>query len=371
MFRFSAIQLVREAASDLNYGEVVLENVEIFSNTAVVDISPKSSLGGGVFLYRSEATFNNCMFLDNHAVISGTAVWSSGGAIYSFASNIDIRNSHISDNSAIQPGGGFLAQSSEVSLINNTISNNSSIYSNGGGLDISSSNLYLENNTISENTTRYNGGGLTIQNSDEAILIGNIITGNTSQQRDGGGLILRMSAVTMTNNIITGNFAHDKGSGLLIEGAEVSMYHNTISSNTGGDEIGVYVDHYKYASSPTLYPSEVNLVNTILVSHTLGISVTSINTATINGILWYNNISNVEKSLTATLTIQNQLAGDPMFALDGYHLTSGSAAIDNGISTDIPQDIDREPRFSPPDLGADEFWSPGTLKRMFLPVIFR
>ena len=352
-------------------GIASFENAKIFSNTVTVDILPKSALGGGVFLNRSVTDFDNCMILDNHAVISGTATWSSGGGIYTSISDVHFRNNTIAGNSAIQPGGGILVQSSDVSFIRNTVNNNSSIYSNGGGISIGNSDVSLTENTVRDNSSRYYGGGLDIGGNSQATLTGNIITNNTSNQRNGGGLTLRTSEITMTNNIISENYAHEKGSGMLIEGANVRMDHNTISSNTGGDGIGIFINHFKYASSPTLYPSEVDLTNTIIVSHTIGISLTTINTATLDGILWYNNIVNTEKSITSTLTIQNQFTGDPMFDIDGYHLTSGSAAIDNGVFSNVHLDIDHEPRFLPPDLGADEYWAPGVLKRIYLPLIFR
>jgi hypothetical protein len=47
---------------------------------------------------------------------------------------------------------------------------------------------------------------------------------------------------------------------------------------------------------------------------------------------------------------------------------AGSAAIDVGVATSVSTDIDNEPRFGIPDLGADEYWAPGTLKRVYLPL---
>jgi hypothetical protein len=40
--------------------------------------------------------------------------------------------------------------------------------------------------------------------------------------------------------------------------------------------------------------------------------------------------------------------------------------VDAGIKTDV----DHEPRpYQTPDLGADEYWPPGALKRAYLPVV--
>jgi hypothetical protein len=37
----------------------------------------------------------------------------------------------------------------------------------------------------------------------------------------------------------------------------------------------------------------------------------------------------------------------------------------------VSTDIDGEPRLGVPDLGADEHWAPGALKRVYLPVNLR
>jgi hypothetical protein len=102
------------------------------------------------------------------------------------------------------------------------------------------------------------------------------------------------------------------------------------------------------------------MTDTILTGHTVGISVTGGNTVTVNGILWHNTPITVSKATTAVVSVQNQYAGDPAFAADGYHLTASSAAADKGVNAGITVDIDGEPRpvGAGYDLGADEMmWS--------------
>ena len=67
----------------------------------------------------------------------------------------------------------------------------------------------------------------------------------------------------------------------------------------------------------------------------------------------------------------DSLSGDPDFAspADGdYHIGHDSAAIDAGIDTGVPYDLDGEPRLGLPDLGADEHWAPGALRSVHLPM---
>lgn len=114
--------------------------------------------------------------------------------------------------------------------------------------------------------------------------------------------------------------------------------------------------------------STVVLTNTLLADQAVGINVTGGNTVTVNGILWHDTPITVSQAITAVVTVQNQHTGDPAFALDGYHLTDGSAAIDKGVDAGVADDIDGDPRsIGQPDIGADEWWR----TRVHLPIVLR
>ena len=101
------------------------------------------------------------------------------------------------------------------------------------------------------------------------------------------------------------------------------------------------------------------------MSHTVGITVTTGNTATLDGMLWYGNTANTGGA--GAIIVTNAYTGSPAFASDGYHLTSASAAIDAGVDAGITTDVDSQPRpIGRPDLGADEW---GT--RVFLPLTLK
>jgi hypothetical protein len=116
--------------------------------------------------------------------------------------------------------------------------------------------------------------------------------------------------------------------------------------------VGIY-----FNDDPQFPYSHIVLTNTILVNHSIGISVTWGNSVTVNDILWDASTPiTIAHGVTATVEIQNQHTGNPAFAADGYHLTDSSDAIDTGIPAGVFSDIDNEPR---PmrlgyDLGADE-----------------
>jgi hypothetical protein len=111
------------------------------------------------------------------------------------------------------------------------------------------------------------------------------------------------------------------------------------------------------------------MTNTIIADHAVGITVTAGNTATPNGVLWFGNGANTGGN--GLITITHEITGDPAFAPDGYHLVTGSAAIDQGVDAGVTTDIDNQPRpqGNAPDLGADEYWPLD--KRIYLPLVLR
>jgi hypothetical protein len=117
----------------------------------------------------------------------------------------------------------------------------------------------------------------------------------------------------------------------------------------------------------------LNMKNTILVSQTIGVAVDAgsvQNLATLDGVLWWDN--GTDK--TGTTFVFNETSGDPDFidpAGYDFHIGASSDAIDHGIDAGVLQDYDGEPRLGIPDLGADEYWAPGALKRIFLPLTMK
>ncbi|MFL7794968.1 MAG: hypothetical protein AB8I69_22700, partial [Anaerolineae bacterium] len=195
----------------------------------------------------------------------------------------------------------------------------------------------------------------------------NIVRLNSA--RWGGGVYLENSEAVLTNTAITENQAPSNGggSGLYIEGSSPQLLHTTIAHNSGGDGSGVYVTE---ATVPG-YLSDVALTNTVLVDHGVGITVTAGNTATLDGVLWYANTADWGGG--GTVFGSHYIWGDPHFAVDGYHLSSGSAALDVGLSTEVAADIDGDtrPYCAAPDLGADEAIGGFACQNVYLPMALR
>jgi hypothetical protein len=348
-------------------------------------------VGGGIFLATSPSTIQDSTIRDNVASTSGEGY---GGGLALDNSPATITRSNISNNVASSGdwgygGGADLYASDAVfsanTIVNNIASTNSQGY--GGGLHIKKSAAEIANNIIRDNTASSGhdgiGGGLHLDETGgffhSNTIKGNVATTSSSSYGYGGGLDLLLSNATLSSNIIQDNIASSGiwgyggglslsdssgeminnvvidnqvggfGAGLYVSGTAPILAHTTIARNTGGDGTGLYLTQN----------SELLLKNTILVSQTIGLHAEEESTAKLEGILWHDNTNNTTGG--GTIDISFASSGNPAFASDGYHILSGSAAIDAGINANIGEDIDGESRPNyAPDLGADEYWPAGS-----------
>ncbi len=361
--------------------------------------------GGGVYVITAT------VIISNNQVFSNTA--EAGGGLYFLNSaNVTLAGNPITNNTGLNRAGGvYFRDSPGATLIANTISNNVANHigpgkkHHGGVYFLSSANATLINNTISDNWAADTCGGMTFRSgSANAMLIGNNVIGNSAgspgfpavggglcfvSSNDatlisnmiaenssialGGGLYLERSDITMINNVIVGNqiTTHasltGSGSALYSAGSSPRLLHTTLARNSGGDGSGVYVTDI-FGSFST-----VAMTNTILVSHSVGITVTAGNTATLEATLWGTDAwANLADWGGAghIITGPINLWDDPVFVdpdAGDYHIGCGSAAIDAGVYAGVDDDIDGDPR---PlghgyDLGADE------ISCLYLPVIMK
>jgi fibronectin-binding autotransporter adhesin len=329
--------------------------VYVYTATAVLSgnlvDSNTADGGGGLFLYQSDATLNG------NTVSSNTGA--EGGGLYLYSSPATLNGNTVSGNTVHGGwGGGIFLSFSNATLNDNVIySNTTTVY--GGGVSLLWSDATLSGNLVCGNTAESAGGGLFLYYSD-ANLNGNIVTDNTSAWR-GGGLDVEGKAPALVNNIVADNQASTTGSGLYIGYSSPQLLHTTIARNSGGDGSGVYV-----TNAGSLY-STAAFTNTIIVSHTVGITVATGNAATLNATLWHANTTNWGG--TGTINHSNDHTGDPAFAADGYHLTPSSAAIDKGVDAGVTTDIDGDTRpwGAGYDIGADELRQ----RYIYLPLVLR
>jgi hypothetical protein len=245
---------------------------------------------------------------------------------------------------------------------------------------LSYSRAILNGNTIVANATGGTGGGLGL-NGSFATLSENIISANSADS--GGGLhLIYQSDAKLTNNVVVDNQASDAGGGLYVETSSPRLLHTTIAHNVSaepatisdGDGSGVFV------SGTLFFRSSVALTNTILVRHTVGITVSTGSTITLMATLWGDGdwANGADWGGAGTIIVGSDdynYRDAPAFVdpdAGDYHILPESRAIGAGVDAGVRVDVDHEPRpYEAPDLGADEYWPPGELKYVYLPVVLR
>ncbi|RME84994.1 MAG: hypothetical protein D6775_04045 [Caldilineae bacterium] len=326
-----------------------LNRIRVFSNTA--------EYGSGIYLSKSDAKIRHSI-IEHNGFHGG-----SGGGIYLYHCNdVEISDSFVIANSAWD-GGGFFFIGSNATLERNRIAKNIASYE-GGGVNLGTSTVLLRDNAISGNEAAYGGGLSLFSYGSQPVFERNRIVGNKATNRGGGIYFNFRTPAILKNTVISDNEA-PAGSGLFIRDSSPQLIHTTIARNKGG--AGVVV-----TSENDYFDSDVTMTNTIIFSHTTGITVSVKNTATLASTLWQGNAD--DRGGVGVINHSNDHTGDPKFAFDGYHLLPGSAAIDRGVNAGVTTDIDgnARPYGSGFDIGADEY--NGTMitpKKLFLPLTLR
>ncbi len=290
-----------------------------------------------------------------------------GGGIYIYKALATIKSNWVFSNTAETGAGIFVGDKGwslskpSATLVANTVFSNTA--ERGGGIAQTRSTVKVLSNVIRGNNASDSGGGMHSLFGAPTIKR-NIINANSAGA--GGGAYFQWSEATLVNNVIIDNHINGggHGSGLHNQGGNLRLLHNTLARNTGGDSSGVYLVDLQDWGLPTVW-----MTNTILAHQSIGVNANGISTVTVNGILWHAVPVTVQLSPSAVASVSNQYTGDPDFATDGYHITSGSAAIDIGVEAGVTIDFDGEsrPAQAGHDLGADEF----LYKIMYLPLITR
>ena len=320
-------------------GALYLEN----STTTIANSSfdnNKGTKGGAIFLRNALAT------LRNNAVSSNTST--DGAGLFLSFSQSTLENNTISLNTATAAGGGIFLESSNATLRNNGIITNTA--QTAGGLYVDGAGPTLARNNIIANTGQ-NGGGLYLSTSTATVNGNRVIANNGGI---GAGIYIQAGNPSFDNNVIAGNIAQIQAAGIYILSSSPKLRHNTLATNTGGDGSGLFITDLGVS------PANIEMVNNILVNHTLAITLTAGNKITLRSNLWHNNAQDWAGSGIVD-DKGGHVRADPLF-VDGdgqnYHLQAASPARDQGASdAGVSVDFDNEARPADNgfDMGADEF----------------
>jgi len=400
-------------------GNVTIQNCEILNNSATGTVGGG---GGGVFLEDGSLTIVDSTIRDNHSGRHGGGLGARHGTLL-------VSGSLIESNTSTDMGGGAMLNGADATLRNNTIRGNSltgvfitsgtavlednvieynestgngggigldgvqppsvtasrnlirgNAAASGGGVGVSAGTMALHNNDIVSNTATSDGGGIAAwANGSLITIVGNRLAYNVSGSQGGGALYvadgnLRLERNALMHNQAPGTF----GGAMVIAGGHVDGMNDVIANNSSMAQ-GIYLSggtlgarHWTLANNGdfALWANggSARLTNTIVSSHTVagywGADVVADRT------LFYKNGTRCGSGASCT----NYITGFPAFADEDagdFHIGSQSLAIDAGIDAGVRTDMDREPRFGTPDLGADEYWAPGALQSIYLPLVVR
>ena len=303
--------------------------------------------GGGLYATGGVATLTRNLFDANVAPLAG-------GGLYLQQDGSTLNGDTVQANHAGDGGGVYLdgpvagasqpAPRLEQVTVSNNIANNS-----GGGIFLLASAATLHRNIVSGNQATVHGGGLYLEESAPAAFTGNVVRANQAAEL-GGGLYLGPGTTgRFASNVVAANQAPD-GGGIYAAGSTPVLVHTTFTGN-GRGLIAAPLDGIA---------ATVILSNTIFAGHSVGVQANTDAAVYLFTTLWDANLTDYVGPGGVVAT--GDIAGAAEFTADGFHLSTGSAAVGLGLTGDVAagSDLDGENRFqgSGPELGADELPSP-------------
>ena len=344
------------------------------TNTSVIS-STAAGAGGGGGLYATAAvratggrfqnnacTNANCFgggLSASTLVISGTRFITNtggfGGGGANASASAAIETGHFSGNTCVVAGcnGGGL-RTVTLNMTRTTFTDNAALQTGGGA--------YLESiSTISGGSFQRNQSGLRgggVMAVASLTVAGTEFIANKSNS-DGGGIYLSAGALSVTNALFARNYSGSGRGAAMVFGASGggTLRHSTIASPTLAS-----------GSAVIALVGTLNITNTIIASHSIGISRTS-GIVNENFNLFFANTTDRVAGISAGA---NTIYANPAFAqpaADNYHLSAASAARDTGVNIGIGVDFDGDARPIGPgfDIGFDETpWRPA-----FIPLVLR
>lgn len=351
-------------------GTTVISGTQFIGNTSRGD-------GGGAFVL-GKLVIRGALFRENRCSASSC----DGAGLFGF-SQTEIYNTQVISNTAQDHGGG-VAASGTLTISASLFHNNQAVFGTGGGL-FAQTMVTIQGSEFLSNTSRSSGGG--VHASGTASLNGVIIHGNQSTTSTGGG-VYAGGDVSITDTQFIRNTALEGGgiSHALGEASIVNtLFADNVATNTPGmalllgsvDQVEVLhttIAGYATASGSAIevLAGSVEITNTIVTSHTVGINNTGASVQQ-DFNLFYGNATDTQGVVSGG---SNSLNSDPLFVDPSgydYHLGEGSAAIDAGMDAGVTIDIDGDIRPMGPgfDIGFDEaIHAPeAELSHLFLPWI--
>jgi len=210
----------------INSGGAVYTDGSIvsFANT-IFKTNEAAQVGGGLFAFDSDITLFNVLFEYNTAEIAGGLALSSGNNNTSL-----IQNTHFKSNEATSTyGGGFINEGGITTLVNTLFTGN--LAAESGGALANTGELLLVNNTITQNEATSIGAGGLYNLTGNIAMTNSIVWGNIGPQAP--------DIANANGAVITGNYSLYDDSDVFNEGTFTCNDCLTVDPNftdtSGGD----------------------------------------------------------------------------------------------------------------------------------------
>ncbi|KAJ3355367.1 hypothetical protein GGF32_002045 [Allomyces javanicus] len=184
-----------------------------------------SALGGGGGIYAR----GNAYFSITNTRFQGQRSLYGGGLLFEDATKVDINGAVCANNTADQDGAGIkIANDVVANLVNVTLVYNAANAGGGGGLQADqSSQVTVVNSTITDNYSSVMGGGIYVTKLTQAAVRGSYLARNNAPS--GGGLAVdSLSALQVTQTIFEGNTATRGGALYVASGTGIRVSNSSV-----------------------------------------------------------------------------------------------------------------------------------------------
>jgi predicted outer membrane repeat protein len=163
----------------------------------------------------------------------------------SAGATLNVQNVTIVDGFRDIEGGGGIANSGTLNLIESTLSGNVGVIAGGGIRNYPTATANVSNSTFAGNRARpsaFQAVGGAILNEGTLNVRGTTFSDNSSETGSGGA-IFNTGSLTVNSSVFVKNGASDSGGAIFGEGNTSTITSSTFLGNTAGD-IGGGIAHY-------------------------------------------------------------------------------------------------------------------------------